>query len=64
LLRTVANAAEGTRNAILYWAACRMVEEVGPDHEAFALELVHAAEIAGLPEREARGTIRSAGLLR
>jgi len=61
-LRMVANAAEGERNAVLHWAACRFGEHVRAgrlsSHKAEAL-LVAAGVSAGLPEHEARATARS-----
>jgi len=57
LVATVLYAVEGNRNRALHWAACRAVE----DGETAQLEdLVTAAVSAGLPEREARTTVRSA----
>ena len=62
LLNCVAGAAEGERNALLYWAACRFGERIGSGHigerEALA-RLIEAAVAAGLTEREAISTIRS-----
>jgi hypothetical protein len=55
LVRTVSNADPGNRNAALYWAACRAVEE-GLDTEP----IVIAAMAAGLPNFEIQATIRSA----
>ena len=49
----------GNRNAILFWAACRSVEEGLPADIAEAV-LGRAAGAAGLPEAEARATIHSA----
>jgi hypothetical protein len=61
-LRLVATAAEGERNAVLHWAACRLAERVRDGQisatEAEAL-LVAAGRAAGLPEPEARATARS-----
>jgi Bifunctional DNA primase/polymerase, N-terminal len=61
-LRLVATAAEGERNAVLHWAACRLAERVRDGqisaNEAEAL-LVAAGRAAGLPEPEARATARS-----
>jgi hypothetical protein len=61
-LRLVATAAEGERNAVLHWAACRLAERVRDGkisaHEAEAL-LVAGGRAAGLPEPEARATVRS-----
>ncbi|MGB6164029.1 MAG: bifunctional DNA primase/polymerase [Pseudonocardiaceae bacterium] len=58
LIRTVANAPEGSRNQILYWAACRAHERGSPP--ALLAELLAAAMNAGLSESEARQTIQSA----
>jgi hypothetical protein len=58
LHRVVAGAAEGDRNALLFWAACRAAEH-GVDRDAANEILLAAALQAGLPEREARATIAS-----
>jgi len=58
LYRVVAEAAEGERNAVLYWAARRAAEH-GVDKGAAAEILFSAALTAGLSEREARATIAS-----
>lgn len=50
---------EGGRNGALFWAACRMAEEKHDFNAASSL-LGDAACAAGLPEREAWATIRSA----
>ncbi|MFT4083937.1 MAG: bifunctional DNA primase/polymerase [Nocardioides sp.] len=50
---------EGARNQGLFWAACRMVE-AGHDLGASLDVLGDAARAAGLSEREAETTIRSA----
>jgi len=55
----VAARPEGGRNRGLFWAARRMAEE-GHDFNAAASLLGDAACTAGLPEREALTTIRSA----
>lgn len=55
----VASRPEGARNGGLFWAACRMAEE-GHDLSATTSLLGEAAYAAGLPEREAMATIRSA----
>jgi len=63
LLRTVERAAEGQRNAALFWASCRLAERVqGGQIGAGEAEraLLDAARHAGLPEIEAKATIRSA----
>jgi hypothetical protein len=56
LLRAVAEAEEGDRNRILYWAACRAAE----DDLDLEDELIRAARTAGLYTIEARRTVRSA----
>jgi hypothetical protein len=56
-------AIEGERNAVLFWAACRIGELVnaGAVHPEFGRELlILAATRAGLPATEARRTIASA----
>jgi len=58
LVRTVAGALEGSRNRVLYWAACRAHERGSAP--ALLAELLAAAVSAGLSESEARQTIRSA----
>lgn len=55
----VASRREGARNGGLFWASCRMAEE-GHNLNATASLLGEAASAAGLPEREAMATIRSA----
>ena len=55
----VATRPEGARNQGLFWAACRMVED-GHRYDATLSALGEAARAAGLPEREAETTIRSA----
>lgn len=59
LVASVAEARQGNRNHLLYWAACTAREEgtLGDILE----QLVEAALSAGLPEFEARRTIASAG---
>ena len=62
LVRLVANATEGQRNRILFWAACRGAEKVrdGRAVEGFVIDvLIAAATRAGLPTREAERTIKS-----
>jgi hypothetical protein len=56
LLHLVEQAENGNRNAMLYWAACRAVDE-GADLED---ALVDAAVRCGLSEPEARRTVASA----
>jgi putative DNA primase/helicase len=58
----VARAVEGERNCILFWAACRFAEfeRDGLIDEAWGAELLAlAASRAGLPDLEARRTIKS-----
>jgi hypothetical protein len=55
----VASRPEGGRNHGLFWAACRMVED-GHPFDTTASVLGEAAQAAGLPEREATTTVRSA----
>ncbi|GAB2446850.1 hypothetical protein GCM10027062_30400 [Nocardioides hungaricus] len=55
----VASRPEGGRNGGLFWAACRMAE-AGHDLSTTTSLLGEAAYAAGLPEREAMATIRSA----
>jgi hypothetical protein len=62
LVRTVATAPEGQRNAVLFWAACRAGEAIhdGKTTEDFVTRvLLEAAAHAGLTLREAQQTIRS-----
>lgn len=57
LVRTVQEATEGERNNLLYWAACRALDD-GQEH---ALEELHAAAVSvGLDPYEAQRTIESA----
>jgi hypothetical protein len=58
LYRVVSTASEGERNKLLYWAA-RRVAEHGVDKTAAVEILLAAAARAGLPELEARSTIKS-----
>ena len=58
LYRVVAGAAQGERNALLFWAACRAAES-DVDRHAAAEILLSAALKVGLPEREAKATIAS-----
>jgi len=59
----VAVSPEGERNAVLYWASCRLAEIVGSgritDDDAEA-DLLAAAQTCGLPDDEALKSIRSA----
>jgi hypothetical protein len=58
LVRTVANAAVGQRNRILFWASCRAVEKGVIDQ--IEDDLVAAALTNGLTETAARRTVASA----
>lgn len=62
LLRCVASAPEGQRNAIAFWGACRLAEMVATNlisaNDAMAL-VIDAAMAAGLPRDEAMATARS-----
>src|SRR3546814_14851798 len=55
----VATRGEGERNRGLFWASCRMAES-GQRFDVAATVLGEAAQSAGLTEREAMTTIRSA----
>lgn len=55
----VASRPEGGRNAGLFWAACRMIEQGHDVHETAAV-LGDAARTAGLEDREVESTIQSA----
>jgi len=62
LLRCVASAPEGQRNAIAFWGACRLAEMVATNlisaNDAMAL-VIDAAMAAGLPRSEAIAAARS-----
>jgi hypothetical protein len=62
LVAAVATATEGTRNHVLHWAACRLVEHrQRGEPVADAFDQIHlAATTAGLTDTEATATIRSA----
>jgi len=63
ILRTIARAHEGERNAVTFWGACRLAEMVaaGLLSQADSLALtVEAASRTGLPHTEARRTAQSA----
>jgi hypothetical protein len=60
LVRAVAAAPAGKRNALLYWAACRVSENSDVDQERAGAFLEEAAMRAGLTEPEAAATVRSA----
>jgi hypothetical protein len=59
VLRKLAEANEGERNGLLFWAACRLAEHHVGQAEAEGLLLPIARGI-GLADHEARQTIRSA----
>jgi hypothetical protein len=62
LIKTVANAPEGERNSITYWAACRAGELVaaGQMGAGLAIEIITVAAVrSGLPNFEAKKTAES-----
>ena len=62
LIRLVAGAAEGERNSLAYWAACRLGERVASKMigaDTAAAIIAEAAIRAGLPRLEAERTARS-----
>jgi hypothetical protein len=62
LVRLVASAREGERNALTFWAACRAGEMVASgllDADSAAAVIAEAAICAGLPRSEAERTARS-----
>jgi hypothetical protein len=63
IIRTIARAAQGERNHVAYWGACRLAEMVSDSllshNEAIDIA-VEAANRAGLPHKEARRTAQSA----
>jgi hypothetical protein len=63
VLRVVASASEGKRNAITFWAGCRLAEMVAAGeltHRDAVGLAIEAANRAGLPRQEAAHTLRSA----
>jgi hypothetical protein len=63
IIRTIAEAREGERNAVTFWGACRLAEMVdaGEIHRGDAIGLaIEAASHAGLSRQEATHTLRSA----
>jgi hypothetical protein len=63
IVRAIAGAHEGERNALCFWGACRMRELVAQSvigHDAAIEIVVEAASRAGLPRTEARRTALSA----
>jgi hypothetical protein len=62
LVRRVAGASEGERNAIAFWAACRAGEMAASGllgAGTAAAVIAHAAILSGLPQAEAERTARS-----
>jgi hypothetical protein len=59
IVRRVAEAREGSRNSVLFWGACRLLERDLPLRDVEALLLPTAINI-GLSDFEARRTITSA----
>jgi hypothetical protein len=63
IIGAIAAAAKGERNSLLYWGACRLAELVHEgvlsQNEAFDLA-IEAGGQAGLPDIEARRTVKSA----
>jgi len=59
IVRRIAEAREGERNAVLFWAACRLLERGMRQRDVETL-LIPAAISIGLTEGEARRTITSA----
>lgn len=55
----VATAPEGRRNALLFWAACR-IGELGQLDSAAHAQLINAAQSSGLDRTEAEKTVQSA----
>ena len=63
LIRTIADASEGNRNAVTFWVGCRLAEMTvaGEISQADAIGLaIEAACHAGLSRQEAQSTLRSA----
>jgi hypothetical protein len=60
LIRAVAVAPAGNRNAMLYWAACRLAETADADRDWGRDLLEDAAVQAGLSAVDAAATVRSA----
>jgi hypothetical protein len=61
LLRALERAPEGQRNAVLYWAGCRLAEMVEEGAPASWAEVLHRAGVAiGLAPAEVRDTLASA----
>jgi hypothetical protein len=62
LVRSVAQASDGNRNSMLYWASRCMAEKIALhaiDQETARARLEEAAQAAGLPPCEAATTVRS-----
>ena len=63
VVRTLAAAAEGERNSVLFWSACRFGEAIAQgliDEDDARRILAEAADRLGLPNREIARTITSA----
>jgi hypothetical protein len=63
IVRTIANANVGERNAVTFWGACRLAEMSADgmlDREQAIEFAVEAASRNGLPHKEALATARSA----
>ena len=63
LLASVVDAPPGTRNSVLFWAACRAAEMAGEDlldWDGAMSAMEQAGVAAGLGEIEARMTVKSA----
>jgi hypothetical protein len=63
LVRTVAEAPQGKRNSVLFWAAAKLAEKAAAGQlplDVGAAALLDAAARAGLPEHEANRTLQSA----
>jgi len=66
IFAATASAQEGSRNAVTYWAACRVRDMIvngelrRSEAAGVIAELAQAAIVAGLPHREAQSTIESA----
>jgi hypothetical protein len=63
IIRAIAGAREGERNAVTFWGACRfaeMIEQSLIDRNDAIELVVEAASRAGLPRDEARNTAHSA----
>ena len=59
LCEIVAEETEGNRNSLLFWAACRALEEGSPV-AGMAAAMTRAAQVAGLDDDEIERTLESA----